>query len=281
MSNRYYTLMIVPEKTSDVKRLVIPAWVARSAAAILALFTLAGVVMVLDYWYVMNQIGENKQLKLENRRLKQQVQVFRNKLTTIESTLDRVKTFATRLKVITNIEDRGNLLESLNGATLPDAATNIGTRNPRQTLNASRKQDEEEEEVDTEEAPGATVAATLPQPAVSAVPTSPDAGTTSTTSAAAQTFAQFMRDPEDLLLRREEDELNMRCSSVNTEALWVEQLLQDLYELLADQKSFLAASLPVARWLDTSPPDLASAAPPMEGESRCTKVSISPIVRAL
>lgn len=253
MANRYYTLMIVPEKTSNVRRVVIPAWVARSAAAVLAVFALAGIVMVLDYWYVMNQISENKQLKLENRRLRQQVQIFRNKLTTIESTLDRVKTFATRLKVITNIEDRGNLLESLNGP-LPDAATNVGTktvhRPPTSAANATvaavKPSDNEVVEPGTQDSASlatnqAVSIAANAGVAATATASSAAAGEAPKPSVAAQAFAQFLRDPEDLLLRKEEDELNGRCSTVNTEALWVEQLLQDLYELLADQKSFLAA----------------------------------------
>src|SRR5688572_10636774 len=125
MANRFYTILVIPEKTSQVRRVVLPAWMLKGAAIAFAFVTLVALVMVLDYWFVMNQIGENKELRMENRRLRQQVQVFKNKIQTIESTMERVKTFATRLKVITNIEDRGGLLQSLN-QPLPDAATNIG-----------------------------------------------------------------------------------------------------------------------------------------------------------
>src|SRR3954463_1035690 len=125
MANRFYTVMIVPEKTAQVRKILVPAWVLRGAAVGFAFVTLLGIVMVLDYWYVMSQIGENKQLKLENRKLRQQVQIFKNKMTTIDSTMERVKTFATRLKVITNIEDHGGLLQSLN-QHLPDASQNTG-----------------------------------------------------------------------------------------------------------------------------------------------------------
>src|SRR3954468_9777019 len=125
MANRFYTLLVIPEKTSQVRRMIIPAWMLRGAAVAFAFVTLVALVMILDYWFVMNQIGENKELRMENRRLRQQVQVFKNKMTTIESTMERVKTFATRLKVITNIEDRGGLLQSLN-QKLPDAASNVG-----------------------------------------------------------------------------------------------------------------------------------------------------------
>src|SRR3954463_10634358 len=125
MANRFYTLLVIPEKTSQVRRMIIPAWMLRGAAVAFAFVALVALVMVLDYWFVMNQIGENKELRTENRRLRQQVQVFKNKMTTVESTMERVKTFATRLKVITNIEDRGGLLQSLN-QKLPDASSNIG-----------------------------------------------------------------------------------------------------------------------------------------------------------
>lgn len=200
MANRFYTILIVPEKTSQVKRIVIPGWLLRGTAVGLAFTLLTAFVMVADYWYVMNQIGENKQLKIENRRLRQQVQVFKNKITTIESTLDRVKTFATRLKVITNIEDHGGLLQSLN-QKLPDAATNVGT---------------------------------APVPALA------------TTSATPAATSNTLSTPDDLFLRREYDELEQRCTDINQDALMVEQILQDQYELLADQKSFLAA-LPTRR----------------------------------
>src|SRR4051794_32919550 len=113
-SNRFYTVMIVPEKTSRVRKVIVPSWVLKGAGAGVVFVLLISVVMFFDYWFVMNQIGENKDLRMENRRLRQQVQVFKNKMETIDGTMDRIKTFATRLKVITNIEDRGGLLQSLN-----------------------------------------------------------------------------------------------------------------------------------------------------------------------
>lgn len=121
--NKYFTLLIVPEKTSEVRRVVIPSWLLQSVAVGIAFCILVAGVMVFDYWYVMSQIGENKQLRLENRKLRQQVQVFQNKMTTVENTLDRVKSFATRLKVIMHVEEHPN--HRLEGKALPDANANI------------------------------------------------------------------------------------------------------------------------------------------------------------
>ncbi len=164
----------------------------------MAFVTLVSVVMLLDYWYVMNQIGENKQLKLENRKLKQQVQVFKNRISTIEATLDRVKTFSTRLKVITNIQDRGNLLQTLN-SDLPDASSNIGA-----------------------------VAKASPAPITDSL---------STSNAKPANPA----DPDEAILMQAYEELENRCDLIQKDSLYLEQTLQNQYELLADQKAFLAA----------------------------------------
>src|SRR6185295_6331316 len=48
-------------------------------------------------------------------------------------------------------------------------------------------------------------------------------------------------NPEDLALRKEYELLDDRFSDLNRDTLYVEQMLQDQYELLADQKAFLSA----------------------------------------
>jgi len=123
MSNRFYTILIVPDKPSQVRRLILPSWLIQGASAGLAFIVLLACAMLFDYWYVMSQIGENKQLKLENRRLRQQVQIFQNKITTVESTMERVKTFATRLKVIMHVEEQPSSLQN----KIPEANSNINT----------------------------------------------------------------------------------------------------------------------------------------------------------
>src|SRR5690349_942773 len=83
-SNKFFTVMIVPEKSNRVAKIVIPSYI----------------------------------FKVGNRQLRQSVQVFKTKMVTIENTLDRVKTFVTKLRIITNIEDNSGPAPS----TLPAAA---------------------------------------------------------------------------------------------------------------------------------------------------------------
>lgn len=199
MKNRFFTVLVIPEKTSSVTRFVVPGWLLRGAV-VGTLFTLIlAVIMIFDYWYVMSQVSEYRQVKLENRRLQGQVQLYKTRMSTIESTLDRVKTFSTRLKVITNIEDRGNLLQSLN-QKLPDAAQNVGQ-----------------------------------------TPTLVSASGGSPWSLGDSGEASARRDPERARMRKEREELTTKLESLARDSSLIEQTLQDQYELLVDQKAFLAA----------------------------------------
>jgi len=134
--NRYYTLLIIPERTSQVRKWLIPSWLVKTLGIAGVFLGAVTLIMLLDYWYVMSQISENKELRVENRKLRQQVQVFESRIGSVEDTMERIKTFSMRLKVITNLEDRDKLIESLN-ENLPEANANIDSQYA-QTQNPAR-----------------------------------------------------------------------------------------------------------------------------------------------
>ncbi len=206
MANRFFTVLVIPEKTSKIRRWVVPSWIMKAGIVVGLFLAILGAMMFLDYWYVMNQINVNNDLKVENRRLRQQVQIYKNKMQTIEGTMDRIRTFTTRLKVITNIEDRESLVQKLD-QKLPDSASNVGTP-------ANAKSEAGNEQVDLD------------------------------LTHFYETANQ--KDPEYLRLQREHGELEEMFRDSNMNTLLVEQELQDLYELLVDQKAFLSA-LPTIR----------------------------------
>lgn len=205
MKNRYYTFMLVPEKTDQVRRIVIPGWLFRGGLIAGALIILFSGILFLDYWYVMSQIGETKELRLENRKLKQQLQVYVTRIDTIEDTMERMKTFSNRLRVITNIEERGELIQSLN-ANMPDAASNLGGI---------------KKETDFAEAPANSTPSN---------PLSLDLA-----------YANDPRNPELISIQKETRKLDDSLMKLHADTLIGEQELHDLYELLADQKAFLSA----------------------------------------
>lgn len=203
MKNRYYTFMLVPEKTDQVRRWVIPGWLFRGGLIASALIILFSGILFLDYWYVMSQIGETKELRLENRKLKQQLQVYVTRIDSIENTMERMKTFTNRLKVITNIEERGELIQSLN-ANMPDAATNLGGI---------------KKNTDFAESPS----------------------TPSNLGGLEMAYANDPRNPDLISIQRETKKLDEGLTKLLSDTLIGEQELHDLYELLADQKAYLGA----------------------------------------
>ncbi len=248
-SNRFFTIMIVPEKTQQVKKFIVPNYIVKGAAGTLAFVLVLAVIMILDYANVMNQITENKRLKIENRQLRQAVQVFKDKIVTIENTLDRVKTFATKLRIITNIEEQpGQNAAPMMPAqpasppsSLPssDQTSNGGASAftpPKESLSSSGI------EADTDEE-----AASIPAPSSSA-------GTDSSGSRARRKalLASLMREtPETLTLsdadtslfvKTEFEKLDTVYEEVNVFAMAEEQEAQYILEKLEEKRAIIAGT---------------------------------------
>ncbi|MFP5459091.1 MAG: hypothetical protein ACLGG7_10180, partial [Bacteriovoracia bacterium] len=103
--NNYYTLMIIPEKEKGVKSFKIPALFFRSIAFFIVMLMLLVGILAYDYWKILQQVYENKHLGLENRQLKEQVQLFQMKMNTLADDLKRINTFERKLRVITGLEE--------------------------------------------------------------------------------------------------------------------------------------------------------------------------------
>ena len=102
--DRYYTLMIIPEKNKNVRSLKIPRVLYRSIIFIFVAMTLLAGILIYDYWNVLNQVYENKNLLVENRQLKEQLQLFQMKYNNISDDLERISIFERKLRAITGLE---------------------------------------------------------------------------------------------------------------------------------------------------------------------------------
>jgi murein DD-endopeptidase MepM/ murein hydrolase activator NlpD len=103
--DKYYTVMVVPEKQKGVRTYRIPTVLFKSIAFMMVmLFMLIG-VLAFDYWKILQQVYENKHLSIENRQLKEQIQLFQMKMNTLGDDLKRINTFEKKLRVITGLED--------------------------------------------------------------------------------------------------------------------------------------------------------------------------------
>jgi murein DD-endopeptidase MepM/ murein hydrolase activator NlpD len=103
--DKYYTVMVVPEKQKGVKTFRIPAVLFKSLAFMTVMFLMLIGVLAYDYWKILQQVYENKHLSIENRQLKEQIQLFQMKMNTLGDDLKRINTFEKKLRVITGLED--------------------------------------------------------------------------------------------------------------------------------------------------------------------------------
>ncbi len=139
--------MVVSENASKARQWVIPAWVVKASLVALPVLVLIGVTLFLDYRYVVNQVFENRELQSENRRLRQSVQLYKNRIDSVESSLDRIENFSARLKMITNLVDRDQVSKLLE-LPIPNANSNIASLSETDPKNLDSKTQEERQNLD-------------------------------------------------------------------------------------------------------------------------------------
>ena len=103
--DRYFTVMIVPEREKGVRSFRIPRVVFHAAVFFLVIFLVLLGILTYDYWKILRQVYQNKHLTIENRQLKEQIQLFQMKLNTLSEDLERIHIFETKLRTITGLED--------------------------------------------------------------------------------------------------------------------------------------------------------------------------------
>ena len=102
--DRFYTLMLVPEKNKSIKSLKIPSFAIKLAAVcVFGVFLFSGIIL-FDYWNLMQNVVDNKHISLENRQLREQLQIFQMKINTLTNDVERISTFEQKLRTITGLE---------------------------------------------------------------------------------------------------------------------------------------------------------------------------------
>lgn len=108
MDRKQLTLFLVSNESGRTKKLVVPSSWVKTISFIAAILVVAFVAGFVDYFGLMMQAMENKKLRAENAQLNKQLQLVESKVSALENSLERVKIFTTKLKLITNVdaEDR-------------------------------------------------------------------------------------------------------------------------------------------------------------------------------
>jgi murein DD-endopeptidase MepM/ murein hydrolase activator NlpD len=105
LSNKSFTLIVVPDRHAEVKRFRLEKrWVIQALAA-LAVLVVVAAAMTVHYVMVVSAAQENPALREENLKLKSELAVIREQLDHISGTLDRVERFDQKLRAITLLSD--------------------------------------------------------------------------------------------------------------------------------------------------------------------------------
>ncbi len=105
MANRTYTVLIVPERSAQVRRLTVPRQLLiRIALGAIAVVALAG-FMGVHYLYVVDQASQNRSLKDENVMLKARLRLVQEEIARVDQTLQRIDQFSTKVREITRLND--------------------------------------------------------------------------------------------------------------------------------------------------------------------------------
>ena len=116
MEKKKITLFFVSNQTGQTHKFVLStAWLKAGSfiAAVIFIILAAGLV---DYFGLLLQAMENKRLKAENAHLVKQFQVVESKVSALENSLERVKTFTTKLQLITNVNRDDRITQLTVGA---------------------------------------------------------------------------------------------------------------------------------------------------------------------
>ncbi|MGQ0505006.1 MAG: M23 family metallopeptidase, partial [Myxococcaceae bacterium] len=105
MANKTFTLIVVPDHNSEVKRYRIQnGLILQALVGLLVLFGV-GTGATIHYFQVAKDAAENRILREENLTLKGQLKSIRERIDHIGSTLDRVERFDQKLRSITLLSD--------------------------------------------------------------------------------------------------------------------------------------------------------------------------------
>lgn len=98
------TLYFVTSNESETKKISLPVAYFKISLFFLGLFAVLLMAGFIDYFGLLAQSLENKKLKLENIELKNQFQVVEAKLDSLQSAMDRVTNVSNKLKLITDVQ---------------------------------------------------------------------------------------------------------------------------------------------------------------------------------
>jgi len=145
LSKKSFTFFVISNTDGQTSKFVLSGTRLKMVALITSVVLLILLTGMIDYFGLLVQAIENRKLKAENAQLLKQFQIVETKVSSLENSLERVKSFTTKLKLITNVdaEDRITKLtmgnKPSNAPTYEEEYEPMDQRASNQTLVAEDK----------------------------------------------------------------------------------------------------------------------------------------------
>lgn len=119
MSKKSYTFFLISNQEGQTRKIVVSSTKVKIIAFIFSTVFLIFATGLIDYFGLLVQALENKKLKSENAQLLKQFQVVEGKVSSLENSLERVKSFTAKLKLITNVDAEDRIAKLTMGSKPP------------------------------------------------------------------------------------------------------------------------------------------------------------------
>jgi len=120
VTKKKYTVMILPDETTKVRRYRVPGFFVKGLLAASVIFVVLFAVIFTDYFLVRNQVGELAGMRLQTRQQKQQLITYAKTINDLQSEMNRLRHFDTKLRVMADLD----------GVVYPEQFMGIGGENP-------------------------------------------------------------------------------------------------------------------------------------------------------
>ena len=111
MAQKKFTILITSNRRGKTRSFSIASSWLQGGVLLAGVFALIISAGVIDYVGLLVQVSENKVLRAENQQLKEQFRLVESKVDTLEKSLERVKQFSKKLRLIANVEDEDRVLK--------------------------------------------------------------------------------------------------------------------------------------------------------------------------
>jgi len=120
VTKKKYTIMILPDETTRVRKYRVPRTMVRGLLVVLAVFVLGLGYLVTDYYGVKKMVTELDRLRLEARQQQQQLVTFAKSFDDQQGDMTRLRQFDMKLRVMADLD----------GVVYPEQIMGIGGENP-------------------------------------------------------------------------------------------------------------------------------------------------------